>query len=320
MKSSLFCFDWTLKTPFHLEGIGLHSGQPARIQVLPHHEPGLFFKHQGSLIPILASHIASTHYCTTLQAGNLRAQTIEHLLAALWGSGISAACLQLEGPECPILDGSARPWQAALLQAGIQVLPSRRRFYRPTGPGQVGDAQSWIRWEPADWLELDYCIDYPGPPPLRLQRTFIYSPEGFAQELAAARTFVYRQAVETLWQSGLALGGSRENALVIEDQIPAPDWRFEDEPIRHKLLDLIGDLALLGAFPLARIQALRSGHRHHVTMVASWLKSNIDGKHRPIEYYRDPETAAPPLSFFTVGSGPRMRRRTTGGGSQECQL
>lgn len=278
MNSLSFSYNWTPKTPFSLSGIGLHSGQPCRVQVFPQCEPGLFFNHQGTLIPILASQIRSTHYCTTLQAGTFSAQTIEHLLAALWGSGISAARLELEGPECPILDGSAKPWQEALAQAGIQRLPSQRRFFRPSAPGQLGDEQAWIRWEPADTLSLSYQIAYPGPPALSLQRAFAYSPEAFAHELAAARTFVYLQEVEALWQAGLALGGSSENALVIANQVPAPDWRFEDEPVRHKLLDLIGDLALLGAFPLVRIQAFRTGHRHHVTMVASWLGNEMHGR------------------------------------------
>jgi UDP-3-O-[3-hydroxymyristoyl] N-acetylglucosamine deacetylase len=272
MLSADFERNWTLAQACELSGPGLHTGEHARLRLLPAEQPGFFFRHQNRLIPVRAEYIRSTHYCTTFATAQFSAQTIEHVLAALLGLGYSAVILELEGPEFPILDGSARDCVRALQAAGRRTLDSPRRFFRPS-PGQLTEALFTLSWEPADQLSLHYTVDYAGPPSLRQSHAFIWSPEAFITELADARTFVYFQEIAALQTAGLARGGSRENALVISEQAPAADWRTRDEPVRHKLLDLIGDLALLGAFPLARIRAERAGHRAHVTMVASWARS-----------------------------------------------
>lgn len=270
MNPPSFDYHWTLARDCHWQGIGLHSGQFAQLGLWPHSEPGFFLLHEGQLFPLTVDAVSQTQYCTRLHWGAAAIQTVEHVLAALVGLGFSAAKLTLTGPEIPILDGSATDFVQVLQAAGIQALPQRRRFFRPE-PGQWQRAGAFLRWEPSDTLEIDYQIDYPGPPALHQSCHFVWSPHAFVTEIAAARTFVYLREVAPLRALGLAQGGSRDNALVIDQQVPGPEWRWPDEPARHKVLDLLGDLALLGAFPLARIQACRTGHEAHVTMVKSWL-------------------------------------------------
>ncbi|MBT9546771.1 MAG: UDP-3-O-[3-hydroxymyristoyl] N-acetylglucosamine deacetylase [Candidatus Sericytochromatia bacterium] len=276
MKPHDFDYHWTLAHHIDWQGVGLHSGQRGRLSLLPHHQPGFFLKSQGQYFPLNPDAVSQTRYCTSLQLGTVTVQTVEHLLAALMGLGISAAQLELDGPEIPILDGSALLFAQAIQAAGIQPLPQERTFFRPE-PGQWESKNTSLHWEPADQLEIEYGIDYTGPPALAQNYRFVWSPEAFMSDIAGARTFVYLNEVAQLQAAGLAQGGSRDNALVIENHVPAADWRWPDEPVRHKILDLIGDLALSGAFPLARIKAYRTGHEAHVTMVKSW-HGNWHGK------------------------------------------
>jgi UDP-3-O-[3-hydroxymyristoyl] N-acetylglucosamine deacetylase len=277
MKPHDFDYHWTLAHRIDWQGVGLHSGQRVRLALLPHHQPGYFLRSHGQNMPLNAAAVNQTRYCTSLQLGSVTLQTVEHLLAALMGLGISAACLELEGSEIPILDGSALLFAQAIRAAGILPLPERRAFFRPE-PGQWKNTDTSLYWEPSDQLEIEYGIDYTGPPALVQNFHFVWSPEAFMAEIAGARTFVYLNEVAQLQAGGLAQGGSRDNALVIEDHAPASDWRWPDEPVRHKILDLIGDLALSGAFPLVRIKAYRTGHEAHVTMVKSWHGKTSSGR------------------------------------------
>ncbi len=277
MKSHDFDYHWTLARRIDWQGVGLHSGQRVRLTLLPHHQPGYFLLSQGHPFPLNAGSVSQTRYCTSLQLGTVTVQTVEHLLAALMGLGISAAQLELDGPEIPILDGSALLFAKEIQAAGIQSLPQKRTFFRPE-PGQWEEQGASLDWEPADQLEIEYGIDYTGPPSLTQNFHFVWSPEAFMAEIAGARTFVYLNEVAQLQAAGLAQGGSRDNALVIEDHAPASDWRWPNEPVRHKILDLIGDMALSGDFPLVRIKAYRTGHEAHVTMVKSWHGKTSSGR------------------------------------------
>lgn len=269
MKPHDFDYHWTLARSCHWQGVGLHSGKRAELTLLPHDQPGFFLVREGQKYPLNAAAVSQTRYCTRLQLGPVAVQTVEHLLAALMGLGLSAVLLTLDGPEIPILDGSAQIFAADLHAAGIQPLQEKRHFFRPE-PGQWQGPGATLRWEPAEQLEIQYGIDYTGPPALAQSHHFLWSPEAFLADIAGARTFVYLDEVAQLQAVGLAQGGSRDNALVIDHFAPAPDWRWPDEPARHKILDLLGDMALFGAFPLARITAFRTGHEAHVTMVKSW--------------------------------------------------
>lgn len=277
MKSHDFDYHWTLARRVDWQGVGLHSGQSAHLTLLPHDQPGFFLLSQGQRYPLKADAVSLTRYCTRLQWGPVAIQTVEHLLAALIGLGLSSALLEHQGPELPILDGSALPFALAIQAAGIQPLPQKRLFFRPE-PGHWEHKGTSLQWEPADQLEIDYGINYFGPPALAQNVHFVWSPEAFMADIAGARTFVYFNEVAQLQAAGLAQGGSRDNALVIETQAPAADWRWPDEPVRHKVLDLLGDLALGGAFPLARIRAYRTGHEAHVTMVKSWHGKTFSGR------------------------------------------
>ncbi|PIQ23812.1 UDP-3-O-[3-hydroxymyristoyl] N-acetylglucosamine deacetylase [bacterium (Candidatus Blackallbacteria) CG17_big_fil_post_rev_8_21_14_2_50_48_46] len=272
MLSPDFQFDWTLAAECEFSGLGLHSGQFSKLRVLPSQTPGIFVLSENKPQRISVSQVTSTQYCTCLAFPDFQIQTVEHLLAALWGAGISSALLVLEGSEVPILDGSAQPFLERFIQVGRKQLPSLRAVFQPKA-GQWGHQEAWIRWQPAEKLSLHYTVDYAGPPALQQSYDFEFEPLAFQQKIAPARTFVYRREVEALWQAGLAQGGSQENALVIEEQISQPDWRFQNEPVRHKILDLLGDLVLAGEFPLARIEAFRTGHQAHVTMVKLWSGS-----------------------------------------------
>lgn len=264
-----FNFDYTLQNTVLFQGVGIHSGTEATLSIHPRAQAGLLLRHQGKDYPLDVSQVQQTHYCTAIGP----VQTLEHVLAALYGLGISAAVLEVNGPEMPILDGSSLPFVDAILQVGIQALPSERRFIRIQQAWQWQDGPIQIQVQPSERLEIHYQIDY-----LRsgchLQQTydFMYSPQAFIDQIAAARTFSFESDVPKMQAAGLIKGGSLDNALVLTDKgASLNSLRFEDEPVRHKILDCLGDLALLGASLQAQIQIQYGGHTAHVTMVKSLL-------------------------------------------------
>jgi UDP-3-O-[3-hydroxymyristoyl] N-acetylglucosamine deacetylase len=202
----------------------------------------------------------------------VRLQTVEHLLSALVGLEVEHLRIEVDAEELPILDGSAAPWVDAILQAGIQVLDGRRRFIRITQPVETRDGDRWIRALPFNGLRLRYIIDFPIPALGRQSRELSLTPDKYRRELSSARTFCLAQEVDQLRARGLALGGSLENAVVFGPDGPLNDsLRFEDEAVRHKMLDLVGDLALLGAPLLGLIEAHAAGHAMHVALAQAIL-------------------------------------------------
>lgn len=256
---------WTLAEPVFLTGIGLHTGRPGHVSLFPHPHPGIW------LGPVEQAHlldwrrVEDTRLCTRA-AGIM---TWEHLLAALTGLGISAVRIELEGPEIPILDGSAAPFVQAFQTAGLKTLGQRRFVYRLKQPWQWQHGDTQITATPGPQLEIDYQIHYTRSQGVLSQRRhFVWSPKAFVSELAPARTFAFAADVAELLASERAQGGSLANALLLEETgLPRNGLRFTDEPVRHKLLDLMGDLALLGAPLQARLRVVRGGHQAHVTMV-----------------------------------------------------
>lgn len=279
---------YTLGAPLGFEGIGLHSGVPARLRLLPSDRPGYWLYSdvhpQGVLMA--CEHVQSTQRCTRL-AG---VDTVEHVLAALYGLGYGAAELWLEGPECPILDGSAQPFAKALWetpQAPV-ALPFQRRPLTLKQPFTLGDPDtgSWcVQVVPAPVLSVHYVIDFsllqPTSVAQRYQRQAHYEhqcvqPErggqgnAFLKHIAPARTFVFAHEIQALQAAGQALGGSLDNAVVLDAQGQAlRPQRFDDEPVHHKILDFLGDLALLGADidVQASVQIYKGGHTAHVKLV-----------------------------------------------------
>ena len=265
----------TLSREITISGRGLHGNRPCSVRLVPVTVPsGLLFVHTptGTEIPARADLAGDLVLATTLLKDGIRLQTIEHLLSALAGLEVEHLRIEVDAEELPILDGSAAPWVEAILQAGLQSLEGRRRFMKITQPVEIRDGDRWIRALPFDGLRLRYVIDFPIPSLGRQSRELSLTPEKYRRELGSARTFCLAQEVDQLRARGLALGGSLENAVVFGADGPLNDsLRYEDEAVRHKMLDLVGDLALLGAPLLGLIEAHAAGHALHVALAQAIL-------------------------------------------------
>lgn len=265
----------TLDREISISGHGLHSNRPCTVRLVPVNAPtGLRFVHlpSGTEIPVRADLAGDLVLSTTLVKDGVRLQTIEHLLSALMGLEIEHLRIEVDAEELPILDGSAAPWVEALLQAGTRPLDGRRRFLKITRPLEVRDGNRWMRVSPFDGLRLRYTIDFPVPALGRQSRELSLTPDKYRRELGSARTFCLAQEIEAMRARGLALGGSLDNAVVFGSEGPLNEsLRFEDEAVRHKMLDLVGDLALLGAPLLGLVEAHAAGHALHVALAQAIL-------------------------------------------------
>lgn len=249
------------------EGVGLHTGRPARVVVRPAPpDHGLVLRRVDVqppvTLPAQVGFLAPARRCTALGFGEVTVLTVEHLLAALAGLGVDNALIEVEGPEVPALDGSALPFVEAMQQAGLVELGECRRMRRLARAVWAGDAAAgaFAVAMPAERFSVTYAFisDHPG---LADQfAAFDILPEVFAREVAPARTVAFREEVEALLREGLGRGGSRENVVLVGPAGVEGKLRFADEVVRHKVLDLVGDLALAGPLS-ARVIAVRSGHR-----------------------------------------------------------
>jgi UDP-3-O-[3-hydroxymyristoyl] N-acetylglucosamine deacetylase len=208
-------------------------------------------------------HVAGTARCTTLAAGGVEISTVEHLLAALSALGVTRVTVEVDGPEIPILDGSAAPFTRAL-RCAVRRLPGERATLKLAAPVWLEHGASSFLAIPAPDFRVVAAVDYPHPLIGRQVVDFAVSPETFEHEIAPARTFGFEHELDDLIARGLARGGSLDNALVFMNDGGATARRFPDEPARHKALDVVGDLALLGALPLAHVWAVRPSHRLNV--------------------------------------------------------
>jgi len=257
----------TIKKPASLEGIGLHKGTPSRVTFLPAPGPtGLRFTGPGFAGPAraLASLVSGTARGTNISSGGRVLYTVEHLLSAAAGLGIDDLDIEVTGEEPPAADGSALPFARALLEAGIEEKPGQeRRFLRLKEPLEFSAGHARYRAIPAGGVTVKLVYDYPHPLTPRQELELAITPESYLREVAPARTFGFDHEIEQLKAAGLGLGGSLDNAVVITktEILAKGGLRFPDEFVRHKLLDLVGDLALAG-LPLAgiRIEAERPGH------------------------------------------------------------
>lgn len=258
-------FQRTVSGPIRFSGVGLHTGVPVTARILPAGpDTGIVFRRTdlGTEIPACVENVVETAYATVLSAGGAKVSTVEHFLAALYGMEIDNALVEVDGPELPILDGSALPVAEAIAAAGAVELPARRRFLWIGNNRKIHRQGSMVALAPSEELEILVTVDFPGTAIGKQWLKFTFSPENFLKEIAPARTFVLREQIESLWSAGLAKGGSLENAIVVEgDQVHnAEGLRFPDEFVRHKLLDFIGDLALLGQPVRGFLLAVRPGH------------------------------------------------------------
>ncbi|MEB3265855.1 MAG: UDP-3-O-acyl-N-acetylglucosamine deacetylase [Cyanobacteriota bacterium] len=265
---------WTLRAPVQRRGVGLHSGADCRVRLEPFDQPGLhvaWFDASGNDRPLrLSPHdVSDTRLCTALQLDQRRLATVEHLLAALAGTGITHGLLRVEGEEIPVLDGSALPWVEAIAEAGLQPLnqPAPAPVVHATISRQAG--ASFAVALPAETLLVGAAIEFPQEAIGRQVFSLALTPDRFVAEIAPARTFGFREQVEQLRAAGLIRGGDLDNALVCDgDRWLNPPLRYPDEPVRHKLLDLLGDLALVG-LPQAHVFAYRGSHGVHTALAAA---------------------------------------------------
>lgn len=259
----------TLAKKITLVGKGLHTGRIVKLDILPADDDfGIVFHRtdvdDAHLIRAVASNISVTELSTSLGLGASRISTVEHLMAALAGCEIDNALIQVNGPEMPIMDGSSQIFVEAICAAGFRFGRQFRKALALKKPFEVRDGDKFLRFSPAEQLQIHCTIDFPQQVIGRQHMEYTHAFSEFVK-VANSRTFCQFNDVKIMQENGLALGGSLENAIVIHnDQIMNNDGlRHEDEFVRHKLLDLIGDLYLLGSPLLANVEAFKSGHGLH---------------------------------------------------------
>ncbi len=257
----------TLHLKTSIDGIGLHSGRRVRLSLLPAPaDSGLVFVrtdlNRPVEIPARADYVVDTTLNTTLGRDGVVVGTVEHLVAALAGLGVDNARLELDGPEVPILDGSAAPFVRLIEEAGIREQRAPRKVAVVRKPVAVQDGDKEARLVPATHLTIHCAVDFQHPLITDQRLSLEVTPRSFVRELSRARTFGFKREVELLRSRGLALGGSLENAIVVDDfNIVNPEGlRFHDEFVRHKILDAVGDLALAGHPVIGALHAHKTGH------------------------------------------------------------
>ncbi len=262
-----------------LEGIGLHLGVACKLTFQPAKaKQGIVFRRTDCpgqpRIRAHVSEVSGSDRSTQLGKGAHAVHTVEHVLAAVTGMGIDDITIDMDGPEPPILDGSAAPFLAALSEAGVALLDGEPEYLRLTEPVRIIDGSSVYEAYPHDGLELDVTIEFPHPLIGKQSRRFTFTQDSFTAELSRARTFGFLHEVDALRAKGLIKGASLDNAVVLDDSdILSGDLRWSDEFVRHKAMDCIGDLALAGARVQARIVAVKPSHRGTVTLVREMVKA-----------------------------------------------
>jgi UDP-3-O-[3-hydroxymyristoyl] N-acetylglucosamine deacetylase len=259
----------TLKSPAAFTGFGLHSGLPVRMVVHPAPaDYGVWFRRndvadRDARVPARWDAVTPARLCTVIEnADGISVSTIEHVMAALAGSAIHNALIEIDGPEVPILDGSAVSFVAGFLAAGIEEQDAPIRAVRVLKTVEVREGEAVARLEPAEMLEIDFRIDFADAAIGVQERRLNMANGAFVRELSDSRTFCRQSDVDMMRANGLALGGTLENAVVIDgDRVLSPGGlRHADEPVRHKMLDALGDLALAGGPILGRYTGQRAGH------------------------------------------------------------
>ena len=246
-------------------GVGLHSGKPATLTLAPAAaDAGVSFVRMdlGVEIPARNEFVADTTLSTNLSNGAARVHTVEHVMAALHGMGIDNCRVEVDGPEIPILDGSAAPFVCLVQEAGVQVQRAGKRWLVIDQPVEVRDGDKLARLEPAESFSVEFTADFQHPLITNQAFRTTVNDRTFEREIARARTFCFRKDIERMQAAGLAKGGSLANAIVVDEfSILNPEGlRFPDEFARHKVLDAVGDLALFGLPVLGALTAVKSGH------------------------------------------------------------
>lgn len=259
----------TLKNVIRATGVGLHTGEKVYLTLRPAApDSGIVFRRvdldDPVEIPARAQNVGDTRLSTTLIKGNTRISTVEHLLSAFAGLGIDNAYVDLSAPEVPIMDGSAGPFVFLIQSAGIEEQNCPKRFIRIRRPVMVEEGDKWSRFDPFEGFKVSFAIDFDHPAfANRTQEATIdFSSTSFVKEVSRARTFGFMRDIEMLRRNNLALGGSLDNAIVVDDYriLNEDGLRYEDEFVKHKVLDAIGDLYLLGHSLIGAFSGHKSGH------------------------------------------------------------
>ena len=267
----------TLRRGVSCAGIGLHSGRKVTLSLKPAPaDYGIRFRRAdlgGIEIPATVTNLGGLQqYATALALKDGSVETVEHLLAALVSLGVDNVIVELNHPEVPIMDGSAAPFIYLIHEAGLKRLASPKRFLKVVRPIALSRGDKRIALYPSDHFKVTYSISFDHPMLRHQTRTMQISEESFIEEIAPARTFGFLKEVELLRQNGLALGGSLENAIVLGETGVLNSLRFEDEFVRHKILDVIGDMALVGYPIVGHLVAHRGGHALHTAFAAKLLE------------------------------------------------
>jgi UDP-3-O-[3-hydroxymyristoyl] N-acetylglucosamine deacetylase len=272
----------TLKSVIRATGVGLHTGEKVAMTLRPAPaDTGIVFRRIDLPVPvdIVADpfKVTDARLCSMLEANGVKVATVEHVMSAFAGLGIDNAYVDLTGSEVPIMDGSASPFVFLIQSAGIEQQPAAKRFFRIRSAVEVRDGDKWARFEPFDGFKLSFSIEFDHPAFERSAQTASvdFANTSYVKEVARARTFGFIQDVEALRDSGLALGGSLENAIVVDEYrvLNAEGLRYGDEFVKHKLLDAIGDLYLIGHPLIGYFSAHKSGHALNNRLLRETLAS-----------------------------------------------
>ena len=299
-------YEQTIRSAVECSGIGLHSGAPVHLRILPApSNTGIVFRRtdlDGFEVEAVGRNVARVSYATSLMKKGVLISTTEHLLSAFVGMEIDNAIVELDNLELPILDGSAQPFVDLIRRAGIRKQRRARSYLRVLRSLELREGNKFIGVYPSDRYSVSYTIDFPHPLIGRESRTLELTNGQYVKEIASARTFGFLHEADIMRQQGLIRGASEENAIVLtREGVVNPPLRFSDEFVRHKILDLVGDLALIGRRILGNVVADRAGHAMHTALVSrllrdqsSWEEVTANGD--DFEAYAPPERPAAPLS------------------------
>jgi len=292
----------TLKNVIRATGIGLHTGEKVYLTLRPAAvDAGIIFRRVDLEEPVEISatpdNVGDTRLSTTLiSSDGVRVSTVEHLLSAMAGLGIDNAYIDVSAPEVPIMDGSAGPFVFLIQSAGIEEQNAPKRFIRIKKPVIVEDGDKWARFDPFEGFKVSFKIDFEHPVFLNHSQTATvdFSSTSFVKEVSRARTFGFMRDIEQLRENNLALGGSLDNAIVMDDYrvLNEDGLRYQDEFVKHKVLDAIGDLYLLGCSLIGEFSGYKSGHalnnrllRTLLATEGAWETATFDDqKLAPISY------------------------------------
>lgn len=268
----------TLRRAISCVGIGLHSGNKVQLSLKPAPaDYGIRFRRTDlgdHEVRASVQHLAGINLATALSCNQVSVETVEHLLAALVSMSIDNVVIELSSPEVPIMDGSSAPFIYLIQEAGVKVQASPRKYLKVTRPITLARGDKHIALYPSDDFKVTYSISYDHPLLRHQSRTITITEHSFIEEIAPARTFTFLKDVEMLRQNGLALGGSLDNAIVLgETGVLNNALRFEDEFVRHKILDAVGDLALVGYPVIGHLVAHRAGHGLHTEFAVRILEA-----------------------------------------------